>query len=260
MTARDDPALRALASELAVSAGLMIGRARAEARPHADTKSSDVDMVTAFDRAAEALIVDGLRRARPDDAIVGEEGAAQPGTSGLEWHIDPIDGTTNFLYGLPGYAVSVAVADGDGTIAGAVFVPSNGELFAAARHGGATLNGRPIRCTISDDISGALVATGFAYIRDRRELQIERATRVLRTCRDLRRGGSAAVDLCHVASGRVDVYYEEHLSSWDMMAGELIAREAGCRSGAVDGGPVRDGSLLACSPQLFDAMVALLAT
>jgi myo-inositol-1(or 4)-monophosphatase len=205
------------------------------------------------------LIVTGLRRARPDDAIVGEEGAAQPGTSGLAWHIDPIDGTTNFLYGLPGYAVSVGVADGERTLAGAVFVPSTGELFAASAGDGATLNGRTIRCSTASALPGALVATGFAYLRERREAQIERAGQVLRMCRDLRRGGAASVDLCHAACGRVDVYYEEHLSSWDMMAGELIAREAGCRSGAVGGGPVANGSVLVCPPALFDDMVALLA-
>jgi myo-inositol-1(or 4)-monophosphatase len=250
--------LRSLAARLAVEAGTMVRDARRNARPDATTKSSLIDMVTEFDRMSEEMVVRGLLAERPGDGLVGEEGSTRQSTTGIVWHIDPIDGTTNYLYGLPGYAVSIAAVDPQGTLAGAVYIPSTDELFTADRGGGATMNGEPIHCTATTDMSLALVGTGFAYQPTRRADQIERVGRVLRSCRDLRRFGAAAADLCYVAAGRLDVYYEEFLSSWDMAAGELIAREAGCRLGALDGGPPGPGSLLVTTPALFDPMVHLL--
>lgn len=251
-------ALLSLASRLAVEAGTMVRDARRGARPDATTKSSLIDMVTQFDRMSEEMVVHGLLAERSGDGIVGEEGSTRESSTGIVWHIDPIDGTTNYLYGLPGYAVSIAAVDHHGSLVGVVYIPSTDELFAAERGGGATMNGEPIHCTTTTDLSLALVGTGFAYQPSRRADQIERAGRVLRSCRDLRRFGAASADLCYAAAGRLDVYYEEHLSSWDMAAGELIAREAGCSVGSLDGGPPHPDSLLVATPALFEPMVHLL--
>ena len=252
--------LLALACRLAVDAGdaALAGRRRTVVT--STTKSSLTDLVTAHDRAAEATIVAGLTAARPDDAIVGEEGARVPGTSGISWHVDPIDGTTNFVYDLPLWSTSVAAADGDGMIAGAVYAPVLGELFAAGRGRGATLGGQPITCSDRTDVGLALVATGFSYQADRRRRQAATVAHLIGSVRDIRRLGSAALDLCYVAAGRYDAYYESGLNSWDAAAGELIATEAGCRSGDFRGGPPVPAELLVTTPGIFDAMVALLDT
>jgi myo-inositol-1(or 4)-monophosphatase len=252
-----------LARGLAVQAGQMVMLGRASSGiADADTKSSSTDVVTEFDRASEALIVAGIREARPDDGIVGEEGTSSPGTSGMHWLIDPIDGTTNFLYGLPGYAVSIAVRssvdDPADTEVGVVYVPTTGELFTATRGGGAFLNGAPIRCSDTTDLALALVGTGFSYQPERRGRQARRVAEMLPRVRDVRRLGAAAPDLCYVAAGRLDVYFEQYLGPWDLAAGELIAREAGCRTGAIDGGPVHPGSVLVTTPALFDATRSLI--
>jgi myo-inositol-1(or 4)-monophosphatase len=252
-----------LAVRLAVEAGTMVRRGRAaEGIADADTKSSSTDVVTEFDRASEALIVAGIRAARPDDGIVGEEGTSSPGTSGIHWLVDPIDGTTNFLYGLPGYAVSIAarasVDDPADTLVGVVYVPATDELFTATRDGGAFVNGTPIRCSATTDLSLALVGTGFSYQPERRRVQARRVAEMLPRVRDIRRLGAAAPDLCYVAAGRLDVYFEQFLGPWDLAAGELIAREAGCTVGAIEGGPVQPGSVLVATPALFDGARALI--
>jgi myo-inositol-1(or 4)-monophosphatase len=264
MTERSE--LRELACELAVAGGTVaadgwrrdIAGGVSRATMTAATKSSRTDVVTAHDRAAEARIVASLTARRPDDAIVGEEGTQRPGTSGLSWYLDPIDGTTNFLYGFPLWSTSVGVADGDGTVAGAVFVPATGELFAAARGAGATRNGEPIRCSAEVDAALALVATGFGYLAERRAEQARRLASMIAEVRDVRRGGSAAVDLCYAAAGFVDAYFEDGLNSWDIAAGELVAREAGCRTGDFAGGPARPSEILVAPPRLFDRLSALL--
>lgn len=252
--------LLTLATRLAVQAGRMVrdGRA-AHGIAVRDTKSSNTDVVTEFDRASEELIVGGIRAARPHDSIIGEEGTSSRGTSGVSWLIDPIDGTTNFLYGLPGYAVSIGAKATTGDEVGVVYVPATDELFAAVKGEGATLNGRPIRCSTTHEPAVALVATGFSYLPTRRAAQAQRAAALLPQVRDIRRLGAAAVDLCYVAAGRLDVYYEEHLGPWDLAAGEVIAREAGCRSGSLDGGPVRPSSVLVANPALFEPMRAMIA-
>ncbi|MEO7398112.1 MAG: inositol monophosphatase family protein [Ilumatobacteraceae bacterium] len=243
--------LRDLAVDLARRAGALIREGRRTGTGVVDLKSTATDMVTEYDRASEQLIVTALRTARPDDAIIGEEGTADLGTSGIRWLIDPIDGTTNFFYGLPGYAVSIAAADDDGTIAGAVFVPATDEMFAAARGEGATLDGAVIHCSTNHDLSRALVATGFSYHAERRRRQMERLPHVIAEISDIRRLGAAAPDLCYVAAGRFDAYFEEFLAPWDLAAGELIAREAGCISGDLGGGPVRAEQVLVANPFLF---------
>lgn len=259
--------LLTLACRLAVDAGTLAAEGRrldvetgdTRAAMTAGTKSSRTDVVTRHDRAAEVAIVEGLRLARPDDAIIGEEGANHAGTSGVSWFVDPIDGTTNFLYGYPLWSTSVGAADVDGPLAGAVFIPATNDLFAAARGHGATRNGVPIVASGEDELSLALVATGFGYTPERRRAQASRLASVAPVVRDLRRSGSAAIDLCYTAAGLVDAYFEENLNSWDMAAGELIAREAGCRSGDFRGGAPRPEELLVATPGVFDALRSLLA-
>jgi myo-inositol-1(or 4)-monophosphatase len=257
--------LLTLASELAVRAGRMVrdGRA-ARGVTTAATKTSTTDVVTEFDRASEALIVGAIRLARPDDALVGEEGTRTPGTSGIHWLIDPIDGTTNFLYGLPGYAVSIAACTDDGTEVGCaevgvVYIPSTDELFTAVRGRGAELDGQTIRCSETVDLSLALVATGFNYRPERRGPQARRVAELMPRIRDVRRLGAAAADLCYVAAGRVDVYFEEFLGPWDLAAGALIATEAGCVSSALDGSPITPSSALVANAHLHEQMVATIA-
>jgi myo-inositol-1(or 4)-monophosphatase len=256
-----------LAARLAVEAGTLVLEGRKHGVRSASTKSSDTDVVTEFDRASERLIVQGLSTARPDDAVIGEEGTDAAGASGVRWLIDPIDGTTNFLYDLPGWAVSIAALVDDQPQAGAVYVPGSGELFTAIAGQGAQLDGEPIHCSTTATLDHALVATGFSYLVDRRRGQGERFARIIPKIRDVRRFGAASTDLCNLAAGRLDAYYEQYLGAWDWAAGELIAREAGCLTGRFDGGPIGgdDGSpsehsgLLAANRALFGQMVELLA-
>ena len=255
----DAAALVDLARTLAETAGRVVREGRRGGLNEVGTKTTRTDMVTEFDRLSESLIVDGIRAARPADAIVGEEGSQHAGTSGVEWLIDPIDGTTNFLYGLPGYAVSIAARDDDGLLAGVVHVPSQGETFHATRGGGAFLGDEPIRCSAARDLATALVATGFAYDPAMRVRQATVLTEVLGRIRDIRRFGSAAVDLCHVACGRVDAYYERGLAPWDMAAGELIAREAGAVVTGFAGGSPPPGEVVAAPAAVHGPLLALLA-
>lgn len=247
-----------LASRLAVAAGELVFEGRKNGVSSISTKSSDTDVVTEFDRASEHLIVEGLQAERPDDAVVGEEGTDSAGASGIRWLIDPIDGTTNFQYDLPGYAVSIAALSGDRPLAGAVYIPGSRELFTATAGGGALLNGSPIHCGTTSSLQHALVATGFSYQVERRREQAQRIAQVIPRIRDIRRLGAAAADLCYLAAGRLDVYYEQWLNPWDWAAGELIAREAGCRVGRFDGGPTDHSGVLAANPALFDQVVELL--
>jgi myo-inositol-1(or 4)-monophosphatase len=239
---RHDPAeLRALAERLARAAGsgaLAGRRSIGLGQPAAhDTKSTATDPVTEFDRAAESTIVNELRRERPDDGIVGEEGADVVGTSGIDWHLDPIDGTVNFVYDLPMWCTSVAAVDAHGSIAGAVYAPVLDEMFSAARGLGATLNGEPITVSAPSSLSMTLVGTGFSYLPERRRTQGSRVAAMIPLVRDVRRYGSAALDLCLVASGRLDAYFEEYLNTWDIAAGILIAAEAGAVTTDLAGQP-----------------------
>lgn len=225
-----------------------------------DTKSTGTDMVTEVDGEVERLLVDGIRAARPHDAILGEEGADVEGTSGYRWVIDPIDGTTNYLYGHPGFAVAIACELDGETIAGVVADPIHDDLFAAARGGGATRNGDPIGCSDETDLSKALVATGFGYDPEQRRQQAEVVARIIGDIRDIRRMGAAAVDLCSVACGRVDAYFERGLNAWDLAAGELIASEAGAALTSIEGGPAEPGSVLAAAPALAAPLRELLSS
>ncbi|HEX9259236.1 MAG TPA: inositol monophosphatase family protein [Acidimicrobiales bacterium] len=255
-----DPAeLLALATTTANEAATLIHQGRAGGLRSVSTKSTGTDMVTEFDHASESLIVAALRAGRPDDAIVGEEGSDHGGTSGISWLVDPIDGTTNYLYALPGYAVSIAAADDEGPLIGVVAIPTLGEVFSAVRGGGAFLDGHRIRASAKTDVATALLATGFSYDPATRVRQAGVVGRLIGSVRDIRRFGAASADLCYVACGRVDAYFERGLGPWDMAAGVLIAREAGAVTTDFAGGPVVPDQVLAAAPGIHAAMVELLA-
>jgi myo-inositol-1(or 4)-monophosphatase len=252
--------LLAVACRVALEGGQVAVNGRGATANDLDvaTKSTATDLVTVLDRRAEETIVAGLAELRPADAVVGEEGTHRDGTSGISWFVDPIDGTTNFVYGVPQWATSVAAVDADGSVAGAVYVPAMGEMFAAGRGQGATLNGEPIACSGITDVALALVATGFSYQPANRRQQAAVVEHVIGSVRDIRRIGSAAIDLCYAACGRFDAYFEAGLNRWDVAAGELIAREAGCRSGDFAGGPPTADRVLVAAPAIFDDLVRLL--
>ena len=256
--AADAAALVALAVEAASRAADLLMDRLHEERAEVGTKSTATDMVTEVDRASETLIVETLLGARPDDGVVGEEGASQAGSSGIRWVVDPIDGTTNFLYGYPGFAVSIAAEDEEGALAGVVLDPLHGDTFAAARGGGATRNGRAIACRDTGDLAVALVGTGFSYEPDRRRRQAAVLERVLPAVRDIRRQGAASVDLCSVACGRLDAFYERGLGPWDFAAAALLAREAGAVTCDLGGGPPSTDFVLAAPARLVEALRDLL--
>lgn len=225
------------------------------------TKSTPTDVVTESDTAAEELIRSRLLAARPGDAVLGEEGGSSAGESGLRWVVDPIDGTVNYLYGIPQYAVSIAAqrggAGGD-TVVGVVHNPAGGETWTATRGGGAWLNGSPVHESGCDRLDLALVATGFGYDAGRRERQAEILRQILPSVRDVRRAGAASLDLCAVAMGRVDAYYERGLGPWDLAAGGLIAAEAGAVVAGLRGAAAGPDLVIAAGPALFDALHGLL--
>lgn len=243
-----------LAVDVARVAGDTAFDMRSEVLSSVQTKSSPTDLVTKADAAAEQIIVDGIRSARPDDAIVGEEGASRNGTTGLTWHVDPIDGTTNFVYGLPAWSVSIAVATADHTEVGVVYNPVINELYTAIRGAGAHLNGRPVRVTDQGDLSLSLIGTGFSPHSGIRRVQAGIATSVLPRIRDYRRFGSAALDLCAVASGRIDGFYETGLNIWDYAAGKLMVEEAGGICRILPPNDHHGAWLVAAPPELVDPL------
>ena len=249
--------LLALATDLAVAAGQVHEEGRRDAL-RIETKSSPTDLVSQVDREAERLIVDRLRELRPNDALLGEEGARGEGTSGVRWVIDPLDGTTNYVYGYPAYAVSIAVdVDGQPQI-GVVFDSSAGRLYRALSGFGAVCDDQPIHVREQSDLATALVATGFSYEATQRERQGAVVAQVLGRVRDLRRGGTAALDLCHVAAGHVDAYWELDLSPWDFGAGAVIAREAGAEVAFPRAAHGSGPAVVAAHPALLPAFLALL--
>lgn len=246
---------------LALDVGAETGRMLVDDRP-ADlgfgTKSTPTDVVTVMDTRAERLLQDRITAARPHDGFLGEEGASVPGTSGVRWVLDPVDGTVNYLYGLPGWSVSVAAEVAGGVVAAVVVVPAYGETFAATLGGGATLGGRPIEVSRPTSLAQALVGTGFGYAADRRAAQGAVLAQVLPRVRDIRRVGAASVDLCSVACGRLDGYYERGLAPWDLAAGGLIAREAGARVEGLHGAPASADLVIAAGPAVFAELHELL--
>lgn len=231
----------------------------------AATKSSPTDVVTEMDRRSEGVCVEEILASRPHDAILAEEGGQiGTGTSGVRWVIDPLDGTVNYLYGLPDWAVSIAAEVRGQVVAGVVHLPRRGETFTATLGGGAWLAGGlaggPARLRVRPDaaLAQALVATGFGYVAARRKVQGETVAALLPQVRDIRRGGSASVDLCSVAAGRVDAYYERGLNHWDYAAGALIAAEAGAVVGGLSG-PISSSMAIAAPAALFTELSAALA-
>lgn len=223
-----------------------------------DAKSSPTDLVTEVDRAAEQLIVGQIRRSRPHDGILGEEGTDEAGTSGVRWVIDPIDGTTNYFYGFPGFAVSIGAERDGEMLVGVVAAPLTLDVFTAVAGAGAWRNGEPIAATDRDELAHALVGTGFGYDPDHRRRQIATVAEIIGEVRDIRRMGSAALDLCSVGAGRLDAYYERGLQPWDWAAGALVAREAGARVEDLDGGPLGSGAVLAAPTALWEPLAELL--
>ena len=247
MSPADDPAsLLDLALATAREAGELVSSMRSQGVDVAGTKSSTVDIVTEADRACEDLILRRLLGARPDDGFLGEEGGDVASTSGVTWVVDPIDGTVNYLYGLPHYAVSIAAMKEGQIVAGVVRGPRLDVEYAATLGGGATLNGEPVRVRDSPPLDQVLVATGFNYEASIRERQGQAMARMLPQVRDIRRLGSCALDVCAVASGQCDAYVEEGAHLWDYAAGGLVAAEAGARFEVWTTSADRD--LVVCAP------------
>lgn len=192
-----------------------------------DTKSSPTDLVSDADRESEELLVGLITRERPEDGILSEEGGDERSHSGLEWVIDPLDGTVNYLYRIPWWAVSIAVEDDKGAVVGVVFDPVRDAIYEAERGRGATLNGEPIKINETSDLSEALIGTGFSYETEAREVQARTVARLLPLARDIRRAGSAALDLAALAAGHLDGFYEAPMERWDKAAGILLVEEAG---------------------------------
>jgi myo-inositol-1(or 4)-monophosphatase len=297
VSAPDAGELLALAAETAAAAARLLADEGAQARPEVvETKSSLTDVVTEMDRRAEALITEQIRAARPGDAILGEEGgethgAAAPGqpdggtpAAEVRWIVDPLDGTVNYLYGLSDWAVSIAAEVAGTIVAGVVAVPLHGETFLAVRGQGAwrrTDSGlhsaigsgaigsgaigsgadgdTTLRCNRGVPLGQALVGTGFGYLPGRRRVQGEVVSALLPQIRDIRRGGSASVDLCMVAAGRLDAFYERGLNYWDYAAGALIAAEAGARVTGLAGRPPGSSMTVAAGPGLYEQLTGALA-
>ena len=252
-----------LARNCAIAAGSLLRtygaqRLSTDLRASAVTKSSPTDLATAADEASEELIVEMILADRPDDAVLAEEKSSRQGSSGITWVIDPLDGTTNFVYGFAPYAISIAAKNADETLVGVVYDPAKDELLAARVGRGATCNGIAIEARRSvPPLSQALIGTGFSYDPNERAAQAQLLQTVLPNVRDVRRAGAAAVDLCSVAMGRLDAYYESGLKAWDSAAGLLICTETGLRHGELalhEFGP----TLLVGPPRLFEALIELL--
>ncbi|MFJ4714138.1 inositol monophosphatase family protein [Streptomyces sp. NPDC088785] len=250
--------LKAELLDVALEAAARSGTFLRDGRPAdlgvAATKTSAVDVVTEMDIASEKLITDFLAGRRPGDGVLGEEGAATEGTSGVEWVIDPIDGTVNYLYGRPEWSVSIAARKDGETLVGVVAAPMRGETYRAVLGGGAFVNDEPARVRVAPPFEQALVGTGFGYLAQRRARQADVVRELVPHVRDIRRGGSAAIDLCDVALGRLDAYYERGLNPWDFAAGDLIAREAGARTGGRPGDVLSGELTVAAPPGLFEAL------
>lgn len=228
------------------------------------TKSTATDVVTLMDKRAEAFIVSELGIHRPNDSILGEEGANQTGTSGLRWVIDPIDGTVNYLHKVPHWCVSIGLIEQNTgeALSGVVYVPVLDSMYISSRGLGAWVieQGMPRRVQVSDctDLSKALMGTGFGYSSTRRASQARVLQQVLPKVADIRRLGSCAVDLCLVADGVLDGYYERGVNAWDHAAGELIAREAGAISSGLFGKPIGNDMIVVANPAIHGDLVAIL--
>ncbi|WP_141013517.1 inositol monophosphatase family protein [Nocardioides sambongensis] len=255
--------LAAIAAEVATEAAALVRRHAAAGVGVTATKSSEVDVVTEADRAAEELIRARLLARRPGDAILGEEGDDVAGTTGVRWIVDPIDGTVNFLYGRPDHAVSIAAELHGRVVAGVVHrIPDDRRYQGHVGPDGsavATVDGRPLRVRGPAPLAHRLISTGFSYRAEVRAVQGAAVARLLPVVRDIRRAGSCALDLCAVAEGALDGYSEEGVNLWDHAAGAFLARAAGARFEVLHG--AAGGDLVVCAPEhgfeeLRDAIVA----
>ena len=243
-----------LAESIAREAGALLREAFRGPELRISAKSTPTDLVSEADHAAEHLIRERITAARPDDGVLGEEGGDTEGTSGIRWVVDPLDGTINFLFGVPQWAVSIAAEDSEGALVGVVYDPERDELFSASRGGQATLDGHPITASTKTDMATALIGTGFGYDSEVRRAQAAVVARLLPDVRDIRRFGAAAIDLAWTACGRLDAYYEHGLNAWDLAAGGLICECAGLEVRHVDPvGPSNPGVIVG-PPILVDAL------
>lgn len=242
--------LLSVAVEVAREAAALAVDRRAEGIGEVGTKSTATDLVTAADRAVEQLIVARLRERRPDDAVLGEETGQRAGSGAVQWVVDPIDGTVNYVYGLPQYAVSIAAVVDGASVAGVVRNAATGEEWTAIRGRGSWRAGRRLVASTQTRLSQALVATGFGYDAARRAHQARVVAEVLPLIRDLRRFGAASIDLCFAAEARVDAYFEQGLNAWDHAAGGLVAAEAGLTVGGLRGAAAGPAMVLAAPPAL----------
>ena len=259
-----------IARTIATEAGELIARRRREGVVIADTKSNSIDVVTFADRECEEFVKNRLAELRPEDGFYGEEGNEFPGSSGLTWVVDPIDGTVNYLYGIPQFAVSIAVVQGEANpatwkqLAGVVFNPLADELYFASQGGGSWLlhDGKLTELTANKEsvIELSLFATGFGYSSQVRAEQAQLLTNVLPVVRDIRRAGAASLDLCAVAAGRLDGYFERGTKPWDHAAGSLVAREAGAKVGGLAGNAEGEAMIIATNPHLYPQIEKLLTS
>jgi myo-inositol-1(or 4)-monophosphatase len=249
--------LLAIALDAAVAAGALLSERFGTHLTGVVSKSSATDVATDADRDAERLLLGRIHAARPDDAIIAEESGAARGRSGIEWVVDPLDGTTNFVYGHRAWCVSVACRDRDGGLAAVVHDPSGGETFTAVRGGGARCNGAPIQTSPLADPATALIGTGFGYSPARRALQAVALAHLLPGVRDIRRGGSAALDLAWTACGRLDGFYEAGINDWDRAAGLLLVEEAGGRTELIEPGLDGADCCVAAGAALFEPLRGL---
>ena len=259
MSALDASHALALATEAAREAGALLLELRRSPAAGVRSKSSPTDLVSEADERAEGAIVTTIRKRRPDDALVAEEGSNAGGSSGVSWFVDPLDGTINYLYGIPHWSVSICCADADGPLAGVVYDPLRGELFSAARGSGARLGNARLAVTDKTDLASALIATGFGYVAAQRVTQGRIIARILGEVRDVRRFGSAALDLCWVAAARFDGYFESVEKPWDWMAGALLVREAGGRVTELTPKDPAFPRIIASGPRIHEGLVTLLA-
>ncbi len=250
--------LLALARTVALEAGALIKERRLGTVEVAATKSSPTDVVTAADLAAEQVIRERILSSRPSDGFVGEEGDEVCGTSGVTWVVDPIDGTVNYLYGIPRFAVSIAAEVNGHVVAGVVHDPMTNDTYTAISGQGAERNGQPIWASACRSPASALVGVGYGYRADVRTHQAAEIAQLVPRVRDIRRHGSAALDLCSVACGQLDAYAERGLKPWDLAAGRLIATEAGARIEGINGAEPDELLVIAAPTGLFDSLHAIM--
>ena len=259
MTDLSASAALALATEAAREAGALLLELRRSPATGIRSKSSATDLVSEADERAERAIVATIRKRRPADALVAEEGSSARGSSGVSWYVDPLDGTINYLYGIPHWSVSICCADTAGPLAGVVFDPLRDELFSAGRGAGARLGDRRLAVTDKGALATALIATGFGYDAAQRTTQGRLLESVLGAVRDVRRAGAASLDLAFVAAGRLDGYFESVDKPWDWMAGAMLVREAGGRVTELDPADPAFPRIIASGPGIHYDLVTLLA-